>query len=165
MSPPADEPAGPADVHLLALGRKAFAAQEYGRAAQRFRQATAAAPREALPHFLLAQALVVLGKYGEAVDAILAGMALRPDWPTARFGPRELYGPHADDYPRHLARLEQTLARHPDDPDLLFLYAYQLWFDGRKEEARLLFERALPRTADPGVINRFLRTLPAAPTV
>jgi thioredoxin-like negative regulator of GroEL len=165
MPPPAAEPSGPEDVRPLARGRQAFAAQEYGRAAQRFRQAVAAAPREALPHFLLAQALFALGKYGEAVDAILAGMALRPDWPATRFRPRELYGSHAADYSRHLERLEQTLARHPDDPDLLFLYAYQLWFDGRKDEARLLFERALPRAADPGVINRFLRALPAAPTV
>jgi ATP-binding cassette subfamily F protein 3 len=39
---------------------------------------------------------------------------------------------------------------------LLFLYAYQLWFDGRKEEAGPLFRRALERGADPDVIDRFL---------
>jgi hypothetical protein len=161
--PPEPPPKKEEGMDLIALGRKAFAAQEYGRAAQRFRRAAAAAPREALPHFLLAQALFALGKYGEAVDAVLAGMALQPDWPAARFRPRELYGPHVADYPRHLARLKQTLARHPDDPDLLFLSAYQLWFDGRKEEARRLFERALPRAADRGAIDRFLRALPAGP--
>ena len=69
------------------------------------------------------------------------------------------------DYPEHLRTLEGVLARHPDDPVLLFLYAYQLWFDGRKDEARVLFLRARPRAADRGVIDRFLRALPAAPVV
>ena len=127
--------------------------------------AAALRPREALPHFLLAQTLLALGKYHEARDAIHAGMALRPDWPNARFQPLELYGPHVADYPDHLATLEATLHRHPNDPVLLFLYAYQLWFDGRKDEARVLFLRARPRAADRGIIDRFLRTPPAAPAV
>jgi hypothetical protein len=46
---------------------------------------------------------------------------------------------------------------------LLFLSAYHLWFDGRKEEAGPLFRRAMRGAADPGVIERFLRALPAAP--
>jgi tetratricopeptide (TPR) repeat protein len=132
---------------------------EYGRAALRFRQALRVRPRDAVAHFLLAQALLALGKYPEAVDAIHAGMALRPDWPTVNFQPLELYGPNVTEYPEHLGALEATLGRHPNGPVLLFLYAYQLWFDGRKEEAWPLFRRALPRAADPGAI----RPLPARP--
>jgi tetratricopeptide (TPR) repeat protein len=150
---------------LLAQGREAFVAFEYGRAAMRFRRAALLRPREALPHFLLAQTLLALGKYHEARDAIHAGLALRPDWPNARFQPLELYGPHVADYPDHLATLEATLLRHPNDPVLLFLYAYQLWFDGRKDEAGPLFRRALPGAADPAVIDRFLRALPPAPVL
>jgi hypothetical protein len=152
-------------ARLIVRGRAAFAAAEYGRAAQRFRQAAALAPDEPQAHFLLAQALLALGKYREGRDAVHAGMARKPDWPLEPFRPVELYGPHAVDYPDHLRRLEGALTRHPDDPVLLFLYAYALWFDGRKEEARPLFRRARPGAADRGVIDRFLRAQPAAAAV
>jgi hypothetical protein len=150
---------------LIELGLQAFAGQEYGKASQRFKQAAKVAPNVARAYFLLSQAYFALGKYPEAVEAIHAGMALKPDWPTERFQPLELYGPNLADYPEHLARLEETVGRNPNDPDLLFLYAHQLWFDGRRDEARLLFQRALPGAADPNVIQRFLRALPGAGVV
>src|SRR6185312_13027018 len=109
-----------------------FAAGEYGRAAQRFRQATSAAPREPFAHFLLAQALFVLGKYADAVEAIHAGMALQPSWPTAPFRPIELYGTNGAARAEHLRRLQEILRQRPDDGVLLFLYAHELWFDGRR---------------------------------
>jgi tetratricopeptide (TPR) repeat protein len=161
---PEEDPRAEYD-RLLSLGRTAFAAREYGRAAQRFQQATQVQPNAALAHFLLAQSFLALGKYRDAVEAIHAGLARQPDWPTAFFKPLDLYGPHVAEYPEHLRRLEEVWHRQPDDPVLLFLYAYQLWFDGRKEEARLLFQRALPGATDPGVIQGFLRALPPAPGV
>jgi hypothetical protein len=150
---------------LLKLGREAFAAREYGRAVQRFRQATRVAPQVAQAYFLLAQALLALGKYPEAVDAIDAGMFLKPDWPSERFQPLQLYGAHVAEYPDHIRRLEDTLAANPDDPVLLFLTAYQLWFDGRRDESRRLFQRALPGAANPGIIHRFLRAMPGGPVL
>jgi len=160
--PPAP-PDDPREAHaqLVERGQEAFAELEYGRAAQRFRQAIRLAPDEPLPRFLLAQALLAQRKYHEAHDAILAGLRLRPDWPTAKFRPLELYGAAVGEYPEHLSALQETLRKHPDDPVLLFLLAYQLWFDGRKEEAAPLFCRALPRSADRDAIDRFLRELPA----
>lgn len=163
--PPAPAAPLPRNEQLIEKGREAFAIMEYGRAAQRFRQSITAAPKEPLAHFLLGQALFALGKYDEAVEAINDGMALRPDWPASGFRPLALYGENVAEYPAHLRRLEAALGRHPKDPDLLFLYAYQLWFDGRKEEARLLFQRALPGAAAPEVIDRFLRAMPAAPVL
>jgi tetratricopeptide (TPR) repeat protein len=147
------------------LGRESFAALEYGRAAQRFRQASNLAPRDGLPWFLLAQALLAQGKYHEAQDAILAGLERDPAWPTAQFRPFLLYGPHVAEYPEQLRTLEETRARHPDDPVLLFLSAYQLWFDGRREEARPLFRRARLRSPAPAAIDRFLKALPAEPVI
>jgi hypothetical protein len=147
-------------ARLAALGREAFAAGEYGRAAERFRQASAAAPRDPEAQFLLAQTQVALGKYDEAVAAIHVGLRLRPDWPTTAFRPVELYGDSVADLPRHLEWLEEALRQHPNDPVLLFLYAYQLWFDGRRDEARLLFQRALPLTPDPSDCERFLLARP-----
>jgi outer membrane biosynthesis protein TonB len=146
---------------LLDRGEEAFRNLEFGRAAQRFRQASRTKPTAAQPRFLLAQALLAQGKYHEAHDAVVAGIRLRPDWPKTAFRPLELYGEAVGEYPAHLAMLEQTLRRFPDDPVLLFLHAYQLWFDGRKDEARVLFRRALPRAEAPDVIDRFLRALPA----
>jgi tetratricopeptide (TPR) repeat protein len=152
-------------ARLIRLGREAMAAAEYGRAADRFRQAGAVAPGEALPKLLLAQALLALGKYRDAVDSLSAGLTLEPNWSASAFRPLELYGPNVVDYSDHLRRLEETLARHPDDPVLLFLTAYALWFDGRKDEARLLFRRALPGAPDPAVIERFLGAMPVGPVL
>jgi cytochrome c-type biogenesis protein CcmH/NrfG len=106
---------------------------------------------------LLAQAEFAVGKFREAVAAIHAGLRLQPDWSTVRFQPLTLYGANVADYPEHLALLEETLTRHPDDPVLLFLYAYQLWFDGRQDEAVPLFRRALLLVANPSFIRRFLQ--------
>jgi hypothetical protein len=169
--PPPPGPPGPApdpvdeNARLVALGKQAFAEQEYGKAAQRFRQATRVAPRLPQAHFLLAQALFALGKYHDAVDAIHAGMALQPDWPVAPFRSFDLYQLHLGDFREHLHRLETLVPDNPRDPVLLFLLAYQLWFDGRRHEARQLFQRALPGAADPNVIQRFLREMPAAPAL
>ena len=140
----------------LKLGRTAFAAREYGRAAQRFRDAARHLADNALPQFLLAQAFFASGRFAEAADAVEAGVRLRPEWPGVRFPPRDLYGPNAADFDNHLRRLRDSVDLFPDDPVLLFLHGYELWLDGRQEEARPLFRRARPGTADPAVIDRFL---------
>jgi hypothetical protein len=142
------------------LGKEAFAAQEYARAVSRFRQASKLSAQDPMPQFLLAQAFFALGKYDEAVEAIHTGMRLQPDWPKSRFRPVELYGPNAADFPEHLKRLEAAVNRHPDDPVLLFLEAYELWFDGRQEEALPLFRRAATVAPDKTYIERFLQAQP-----
>jgi tetratricopeptide (TPR) repeat protein len=116
----------------------------------------AALPTDPLAHFLLAQARFALGKYQEAVAAIEAGMRLRSDWPLAPFHPRELYAANPAGFSEHLQRLAQALARYPEDPFLLFLYAHQLWFDGRRDEARPFFHRARTFASDPSFSKRFL---------
>jgi hypothetical protein len=147
------------------LGLDAFAAAEYGRAAQRFRQAVSVNPNDATAYFLLAQAEVALGKYDAAVEAIQAGLRLDPAWPAAPFRPVTLYGDNVTDLPEHLLALQDALARHPDDPALLFLTAYELWFDGRRDEARPLFERAAAVAPDRGFSERFLLTRPDQPAL
>lgn len=150
-------------ARLVALGRDHFAAREYGRAAERFRQALRASPNEGQTQFLLAQALIALGKYSAAVDAVHEGMAILPDWPREKFQPLALYGDNVADYPAHLGRLEAALSRHADDPELLFLQAYALWLDGRRDDARPLFEKALRKPRDARVIQQFLQAMPPAP--
>jgi hypothetical protein len=161
--PPAPRPElDPKDENArqVGLGTAAFAMGQYGRAAYHFRLALGVAPGEPDAHFLLGQALFALGKYPEATAAVHEGLRLRLDWPTRPFRPLELYGDNVADYPEHLARLEEALGRNPDDPVLLFLFAYQLWFDGRQEEAVPLFERAARLLPDRTDSERFLRARP-----
>jgi tetratricopeptide (TPR) repeat protein len=142
---------------LTVLGKDAFAGREYGRAARRFRQAIAVYPEEPLAHFLLAQAEFSLGRYVEAVAAIREGMRWRPGWPTAPFRAVDLYGVNAADFRGQQRDLEAALARYPQDTVLLFLLAYQMWFDGRQDEARPLFQRAAALGMDRQMIDRFLQ--------
>ena len=87
-------------------------------------------------------------------------MTLPPTARTTNCRPLELYGAHVALYPDHLRRLEDVVKRFPNDAVVLFLFGYELWFDGRKDEARDLFRRALTAGADAIVIDRFLRALP-----
>jgi tetratricopeptide (TPR) repeat protein len=159
MPHPNPEPRGEY-ARLIELGKESFADTDYGLAAQRFRQASEVLPNEGQARFLLAHALLAFGKYQDAVDAINAGISLEPNWPASNFHPLDLYGQHVALYPEHLQRLEDAVGRNPNDAVVLFLYGYELWFDGRKDEARGLFQKALTAGADAIVIDRFFRALP-----
>lgn len=169
--PPRPRPRPPAatpkeeSARLIDLGKEGLAAQEYGRAERLFRQASGLEPKDVQALFLLAQAQFALAKYHEAVASIHAGMRLRLDWPSARFPPRDLYGPNGADFDEQLKRLQEVVNQNPKDPVVLFLLAYQLWFDGDKAQARKLFERAAPAAADKTFINRFLQAIAAGPVV
>jgi hypothetical protein len=145
------------DADPVELGQEDFAAREYAAAAQRFRQAALASPREFMPHFLLAQAQFALGKYRDAVHAIHAGMDLNKDWPGEEFPPRRMYKGNEVDFLGHLKRLEELLEKHPNDSVLLFMLAYELWFDGQREKARPLFRKAKQFAPKPDYCDQFLK--------
>jgi tetratricopeptide (TPR) repeat protein len=149
-------------ARLMRAGSELFADQQYGRAANRFRQASAVDEAQPLPYFLLAQALLEQGSYHDAYDAVLVGLRRKPDWPAAKFRPQELYGANLDGYADLLLALERTQTRHPNDPVLLLLRGYALWFDGRKEQAAVLFRRARKGPDGPAA-ERFLAALPDDP--
>ncbi len=144
----------------LELGKEAFERGEYGRAAERFRQAADLAPTSAFAQFLLGQTHLALGNYRRAFDALQTGLRLDPDWPRQPFRPIELYGDNVVDHADHTQLLEDLLAATPNDPVMLFLTGYQLWFDGRRDEAKLLLQRAAPSLPDPTLLDRFLQALP-----
>jgi hypothetical protein len=145
----------------ITLGKEAFAAGEYGRAERRFEQAATIRADEPEAHFLLAQAQFALGKYQEASAAIQAGLRSKPSWPNSGFQVRPLYGANVQDFSDQLKRLADALAKYPEDPALLFLYGYELWFDNRRDEARVIFQRARSTTSDPTFCDRFLDPPPA----
>jgi hypothetical protein len=149
---------------LMADGQQAFHNQEYGLAAQRFRRAAVTDRKSARARFLLAQALFALGKYPNAVGAIYEGMDLDLNWPRNPFRPRlDLYKGNEAAFTEQLQELKAALDKSPDNRFLLFLYGYQLWFDGQQLEAVVLFQRARAVTVDTTYIDRFLRAAPAGP--
>jgi hypothetical protein len=157
---PAPEPTPPAEAaRQVRLGREAFAGGEYGRAAERFARAAEVFPDEPLAGFLLAQAYFARGQYAEAFAALEAAFRSRPAGPGDGFVPRALYGERAADFAAHLQALRDALARFPDDPVLLFLTGYELWFNGQREEARPLLKRALPLLPNPAAFERFVQGL------
>jgi hypothetical protein len=151
-----DEPRDEFDF-LIFRGRKEFAAKNYGQAAQRFQQATLLAPKAPLPYFLLAQTQFALGKYRLAVQSIHAGMDLKKNWPAAKFSSRDLYQENEVEFLAHLKRLEDVVDKQPQAAALLFLWAHQLWFDGKRDKAKPIFQKARKVAADPTYIDRFLK--------
>jgi len=141
----------------IELGKKAFADRKYGLAAVRFRQAARASAREALPYFLVAQALFALAKYRDAAHAIQTGLDLQKDWPGHRFPLRPLYKGNEVDFLGQLKRLEELVEKHPDDAVLLFVLGYELWFDGRHDKARPLFRKARQFAPLRVYCDRFLK--------
>lgn len=160
-----DPPGNTEKDKLRYLGLKAFESQKYGLAAERFRRSLALDKKDAQSYFLLAQAYFTLGRYKLCYDNLFMGLKLNPTWATSGYRPLELYGPNVVDYSKDLLLLEEVLADHPDDPILLFVYAYHLWFDGRQVEARPIFEKLLPTFPDKGIIESFLKALPGPPVV
>ncbi len=149
----------PVPVDSVSRGKQAFEAQEYGRAERFFRQAINKESAPPLAHFLLAQAQLTLDKYQEAADAIQAGLRVQADWPKSKFRPEALYGSHRADFEEQLEHLKALLDRKPSDPVLLNLYAYQLWFSGRTEDAKVLFRRAAEISSDKTWVDLFLSNL------
>jgi Tfp pilus assembly protein PilF len=154
---PARKPLGRADADRLAeAGRKAFTAGQYGRALELFRRAVEIMPNEGSAHFLVSQAEFALGKYREAAAAVAAGMAVRPDWPDARFVARDLYWKTPELFDDHLKALRQAVEAFPDDAGLLFVLGHQLWYDGKPDEARVLFQKAVALTKWQSPAAKFL---------
>ncbi len=149
---------GRADAdRAVEAGRKAFVDGQYGRAAELFLRAAEIAPNEASIQFLMAQAYFALGKYREAVSAITAGIAVRPDWADARFESRDPYGKKPALFDDHLAALRKAVAAFPDDATLAFLLGHELWFDGKVDEARTVLHKAQKLGNDATPVGVYLK--------
>jgi tetratricopeptide (TPR) repeat protein len=142
-------------ARLVAVGRAAFEAGEYGRALDQFERASAAEKKLAAPHFLKGQAAFAAGRYADAVAAIRAGLDLDPAWPASTFDPKEPYGANAAAFAGHLAELRKVVAANPGEPTLQFLLGYQLWFVGEKAESSKWFDLAAHRLDAPGPLEFF----------
>ena len=154
LEPPPVEPKALAR-YLIDRAREAFQQDEPGRAADRLRAAIELDPADAMTHFLLAQVLVARGEYPEAVATIREGLRREPNWPAAKFDLRAWYARPAE-YDADMKALQAASAARPNDPGLLFLHGYQLWFLGDRKEAAVLFRKASARTKENAIVERFL---------
>ena len=142
-------------ARLVKLGRAAFAAGDYGRAAEHFERAGTLDPADAPACFLLAQAKFAAGKYAEAAASLRDGLARDPAWPKSAFDPVEPYGDRPERFVLHLISLKKAVADNPGQPALEFVLGYELWFSGDKAEADKLFRAAEKRLPAPGVLGLF----------
>ena len=142
-------------ARLLALGRAAFAAGEYGRAAEQYERASTVDAKLAAPYFHRGQAAFAAGRFADAVSAIRAGLKLDPAWPASAFDPKEPYGANSAAFTGHLAELRKAVAANPGEPTLEFLLGYQLWFAGEKAEAKKWFDAVAKRLGAPGSAGLF----------
>jgi Flp pilus assembly protein TadD len=145
---------------LLELGKAALVEQQAGRAVERFRQAIEQNAKDASAHFLLAQGLWTLGKFHQAADEIREGLRLQPDWPKTDWPIRQFHGTHDGDLNEAFETLHKALIQKPDDKDLLFLKAYILWFDGRRDDAVFTFVQARDAGADKAFVDLFSKAHP-----
>lgn len=142
-------------ARLVKLGRAAFAAGDFGRAAEHFERAGTIDPADAPACFLLAQAKFAAGKYADAAASLRDGLTRDPAWPKSAFDPVEPYGDRPERFVLHLIALKKAVADNPGQPALEFVLGYELWFSGDKAEADKLFRTAEKRLPAPGVIGLF----------
>lgn len=141
----------------LQVGNQALAAGQNTVALRHYEAAGQAQPLEPLPLFHQAQAQIALGQYAKAATLVQRGLKWQPAWPQADFSARAFYGDRGTAYDQHLAALAGAIERSPNDDSLLFLMGYELWFDGKKDQAKVLFKRAASLTLDTAAIDRFLK--------
>lgn len=163
LGEPRDEPVAEGR-RLVDAGVAAFQNQQYALAAMRFTQAADVDPTNSKALFFLSQAYFAMGRYKDASRAIEDGMRRQPNWPISHFQPRvDLYKGIEDDWLAHKKQLETVVEQHPKQGAYLFLLGHQLWFDGLREEAGVLFRKARPFVADPTFIDKFLEFAPPEP--
>lgn len=142
----------------LRAGNAAFALGNYQTALKHYEQAQTAAPLNPLPAFHIGQVHFALGQYGKAVVALQRGLKWHAKWPESGFSVRALYGDRAAAFQQQLAKLADAVEDNPNDDSLLFLLGYQLWFDGKRDDAVVFFKRASALRVGGVHLDRFLRS-------
>ncbi len=141
----------------IRAGNGYLAMGEVPRALRSYEAAAIHMPLDPMPLFHQGQALLALGQANRAVVVIQRGLKWQPEWPASEFAPRSLYGSRTAAFERHLAALADQVDKNPNDASLLFLLGYQLWFDGRREQAVPLLRRAAALSVDTEHLKGFLQ--------
>jgi hypothetical protein len=153
LAPGAQVPARPAGVRAsnaqardlakrqIAAGDTLFAKQQFAQALEAYRQAARAAPDLADSHFRQMVALVALGRYETAVDAVKNGMRVSKDTINGQFRIPAMYGDNQIARTAHLEALAKVTTDRPTS-DLYFLTGVMLFFDNPPQRSAPFFEQA-----------------------
>jgi hypothetical protein len=145
------------------FGDEHFRKQKYNEALERYKDASKSASDLADPYFRQAFALSAMSKYDAAARAIRRGLALDADWPAAEIQLKRLYGDNLLAKATHWEVMAKAATDDPQNADLLFLLAVELYCDGQQDRSRAFFLRAKTlETGDLSHIQVFLRRLDAA---
>jgi tetratricopeptide (TPR) repeat protein len=140
----------------LDFGDNHFLKQQYSDALERYRKAAQVAPQLADAYFRQGFALSAMGKYEPAAKAFKRGLEIDPDWADSDFRLTEIYG--ADDAAKKAT--EDALARavngEPNNGDLALLLGIHYYFDGKKDQAVTLLERASKVGGNDSALKGFL---------
>jgi len=147
-------------THFIELGDNYFHKQRYRDAVSRYRDATLQAPDMAKAFFREGFADAALGQYANAAKAFKRGLLLADDWPVSGFRLDDLYGVNRIAKEAHRETLAQAAIDRPQEAELLFVLAVELFCDGDRERSRLFFERAKTlETGDPSYLVPFIQQL------
>ncbi len=142
---------------LLIAGDAALQQQNTLQAYARYSQAIKAAPDLSAPRFRQAMNLVAMRRFAHAVQAIKAGLALDPGWPSNGATLDSIYG---TDHPiaksSYLNHLASWVHDDIQDSDRLFLMGVMLHFDEKADKAATCFTAAKRLADDDGHIVVFL---------
>jgi Tfp pilus assembly protein PilF len=127
---------------LIADGDREFAAQEYRRAASKYREAIAKAPDYSPGHLRAGHAYIATGDYELAVTYLAMGLELARTVLRPGFSLEQLYKGNQIAKEQHAESLADAILRQPNDGGLLFLAGIVQHYDGRPLQARDYFRRA-----------------------
>jgi hypothetical protein len=145
---------------FIEFGDAQFTARNLAGAYDRYKKAAEAAPDLAEAWFRQGHALSDLGRYDQAAAAFRRGIGLRPDWAASDFRLALLYGDNRAARAAMFEAIERALAARPNDINVLYVAAVQLYFDERPELARTSFRLALKLGEAASNIEPFLKPSP-----
>ena len=127
---------------LIADGDREFAAQQFRKAAGKYREAIAKAPDYPPGHLRAGHAYIATGDYELAVTYFAMGFELSRNINRPGFSLADIYRGNALAQQQHEEALADAVLRQPDDGGLLFLTGLTLHYGGRPLQARDYFRRA-----------------------
>jgi len=127
---------------LIAEGDREFVAQQFRRAAGKYRDAIAKAPDYPPAHLRAGHAYIATGDYELAVTYFAMGFELSRTIDRPDFSLTDLYRGNNNAKDQHLEALADAVLRQPEDGGLLFLTGLTQHFDAHPLQARDYFRRA-----------------------
>ena len=137
------------------FGDGRFRDQKYHDALQRYKTALAIAPDLADAHIRHGLASVATGRYEAAVESIVRGLELDPNWPARGFNLGDVYADTHAAKTGHLEALARTALAKKDDASSLYLLGVLLYLDGHKDRSQKFLGRAAELFGDDTATRPF----------